>query len=33
MFISSKSYSDPKGDLILFLDINLDFAFCNSSDE
>ena len=27
MFISSKSYSDPKYYLILFIAINLDFAF------
>ena len=27
MFISSKSYSDPKDDFVLFVDINRDFAF------
>ena len=27
MFISSKSYSDTKDDLILLIDINLGFAF------
>ena len=27
MFIPIKSYSDPKHDFILFVDINLDFAF------